>query len=600
LTSRWQAAGVRGDAVLTPIPRGHEIYSRDPGLRLRLFTVFVILILAIACLNVATLLAARVHERQKELAIRSALGAGRVRLLRQLFAEHVLLAAAGGAAGGVLGVRLARALTPVMADSLAPTDINVRADLNVILFTVGVSAVIAIAVGFMPAIRWSRVNMLEALQRSNAGMSQMLRTTGVWWLVPWQVALGTVLLSSAGALAKTVHQLKQGIEASAPDRVWFANVQTDRVPNVPGAFDDFLRRLRGHLDAMPGAEAVGIVTGRPLASIRRGPLRVEGMTVVPKSRPMPWGPPPPPPPSRQGDRPPGPMWIVSNNYVTPGFFRSLALPIAAGRDFNDGDGALAPRVAIVNETLAARAWGKANPIGRRVSWAASPAFDIEIVGVVHDLRSEHLREAAPDAIFFPLAQLPVGDRAERTATGAMESIDLTLTLRVASGRTFDRGLLVRHMAALDQDLFVEKVLTFDEEAGRTLRQERLLAVTGSVLGAIALALLVVGLHGTLAAAVARGQRELGVRLALGASPRSVRSMVIGRGLAVASAGLIIGLPLSYLAARSFTHLLYGVRPFEPLVVAGIAAVVLSVAALSAYLPARRAARVDPLVALRSE
>jgi hypothetical protein len=349
---------------------------------------------------------------------------------------------------------------------------------------------------------------------------------------------------------------------------------------------------------MPGIESAGILTGRPLASVRRGPLRVEGLTTVPKTKPMPWGPPPPPPP--RGATPLDRLWIVSNDYVSPGLFASLALPMVRGRDFTDADTATGPRVAIVNETLAAQAFGDSNPIGRRVAWGPGPRFDIEIVGVVRDFRSEHLRTAAPDAIFFPLAQIPAGVGGDRTVTSAAEPIDVTLVLRAATARGMHRDRLMQHVLAFDSRLFVDRVWTFDEEAGRALSDERLLATTGSVLSAIALVLLVVGVYGTFAAAVVRGRRELGIRLALGASPRAVGGMVVGRSLKVALAGLGIGLPLSYAFTRSFAHLLYGVQPIEPLILGGTLAVVLVAASVSAFLPARAAARVDPLIALRSD
>jgi putative ABC transport system permease protein len=328
--------------------------------------------------------------------------------------------------------------------------------------------------------------------------------------------------------------------------------------------------------------------------------------MVPDSAPMPWGAPPPPPPPRkdggknQTSMPPGRMWLVSNNYVTPGFFASLALPVARGRDFTDDDGTRGKKVAIVNETLAKRAFGEADPIGRRVAWAGSDAYDIEIVGVVRDLRSEHLRTSAPDAIFFPLAQAPFAGSRTPTTAGGRESMDLTVLLRARPGARLRGERLVQHLRAFDSRMFVEDVWTFDDEAGRLLSQERLLAASGWVLGAIALALLIVGLYGTLTAAVARGRRELGIRLALGASPRSIGGTVVARAVAVAATGLALGLPLSYAFMRSFAHLLYGVKPIEPLVVAVTIAVVLATAALAAYVPARRASRVDPLIALRSE
>ena len=607
ITASWRAAGTRDEAVLTKIPRGTSFFDiRRSAIQLQIFGLFVVLILMIACLNVATLLGGVVHQRRKELAIRSSLGAGRTRLLRQLLLEHVLLAAAGGLVGGIAGVWLSRGLATLIAGPFTPGDLDVRADINVVLFTLALSMVVAVAVGLIPAIRWSRVNMLVDLQGGSTGIGR-LRSAGLWGLIPWQVALGTVLLASAGALTKTVHELKLGIVTSSPERVWFASLHVDAGTTTQAAFEDLLLRLRTHLTSMPGAESAAIATNRPLASTRRGPLLVEGMTTVPATKPMPFGaPPPPPPPAKKGGAkatsllPPSKRWLVSNNYVSPGFFTALALPIVRGRDFTEADVFAAQKVAIVNETLAASAFGKGDPIGRRVAWAASDVYDIVIVGVVRDLRSEHLREAAPDAIFFPVAQVPIESTLTQTPTGGRDSIDLTLVLRAGESTRVAGEHLQRHVLAFDPQLFVDRVSTFDEEAGRQLTLERLLAGAGSVLGGIAIALMIVGLYGTLASAVVRGRRELGIRLALGATPGSVRGMIVARSLAVALAGLAIGLPLSYVSTRSFSHILYGVKPVEPLVVATIVAIILATAALSAYLPARRAANVDPLTALRNE
>ena len=615
LTAQWATTSVRDEAVLTPIPRGQSAFGRDAVMQLRVFGLLVALILTMACLNVATLFAGIVHERRRELAIRASLGAGRVRLLRQLLAEHLLLAAAGGAIGGLIGPTVARGLVAVLAGPEMPTGLDVGADRNVILFTVTLTVVVGIAVGVMPAIRWSRVNTLTELHGGDVGVRRLLRTAGLWWLIPWQVALGTVLLASAGVLSTTVHQLMQGIEASSPERVWFANLYVDAV-STPAAFEEFAARFREHLRVLPGTDGAALATNRPLASWRRGPLRVEGMTIVPDSKPMPFGaPPPPPPPSRSGSgsaKPaggavakaavpaPAKRWLVSNNYVSPGFFASLALPIVRGRDFTSADSAAGQPVAIVNETLAARAFGAGDPIGRRVGWAGGEAFDITIVGVVRDLRSEHLRESAPDAIFFPLSQVPLPSTLTPTPTGGRDSIDLTMVWRASEGAPLVAGQLRQHALAFDTRLFVDRVWTFDDEAGRSLSRELVLARTGSVLGLIALALLMVGLYGTLTAAVVRGRREIGIRLALGATPSSVLAMVVGRGLLVAAAGLALGLPLSYAATKSFAHLLYGVRPAEPLVIAASVAMILATVAIAAYVPARRAARVDPLVVLRTE
>jgi predicted permease len=598
LDSRWKAERRDDVAVVQPIPRGHQWYAPAPESRLRLIVLFSVLILAIGCLNVSTLLGTTVQARQKELAIRSSLGAGRLRLLRQLLAEHLMLAAIGGVTGGLLGSLMARGLAPLMASEFTPGDLDVSADLNVVLFTCGVSLVAAAAIGVMPPLRWSNVNTLPSLQGQTRGLTRLFRSTGLWWLIPWQVALGTVLLASAGLLVKTVQQLKLGIQASAPERVWFADVSFDDLQRPAIGLLDVQDRLRLHLQSMQGVEAVGLSSGRPLASVRRGPLYVEGMTKVPDSKPMPWGPPPPPPP--RGVVRLEKLWIVSQNYVTPSYFAALALPMREGRDFTAEDGASAPRVAIVNETLAARAFGQANPIGRRVSFARPGVVDIQIVGVVRDLRYEHLREAAPDGVFFPVAQIPRAESESKTLTGGTEPIDLTLILRARKGERMTRDRLLQHALQVDPGLFVDRILTFDEEANGALSQERVLASIGSLLGAAALVLLVIGLYATMAAAVIRSRREIGIRLALGARPRSLRALVVARCLLVAGVGLGLGLPLAYAATKSFAHLLYGVQPLDPFVGTVTVAIVLATAAVASFVPARRAARVDPVIALRAE
>jgi predicted permease len=597
LDSRWKA-GARADvASVQRIPRGRQWYTPAPESRLRVIGLFSMLILAIGCLNISTLLGTTVHSRQKELAIRSSLGAGRLRLLRQLLAEHLLLAALGGVVGGVLGVSMARVLATLMASRFTPGDIDVSPDRNVVLFTIVLSIVAAAGVGLMPALRWSHVNVLPVLQGHTSGLPRLFRSSGLWWLIPWQVALGTVLLASAGLLAKTVQQLKLGIHASVPERVWFADVNFGDLERSSAGWADFQERLRLHLQALPGVEVAALSSGRPLASIRRGPLHVEGMTAIPESKPMPWGPPPPPPP--RGVRLET-QWIVSQNFVTPGYFAALALPVRQGRDFTSADGVGAPRVALVNETLAARAFGTSSPIGRRVSFGRPGSFDIEIVGVVGDLRYEHLREAAPDGIFFPIAQIPRGEDETRNVSGATGPMSLTLILRAREGERMTRDRLLQHALQFDGGLFVDRIMTFDEEANGALSQERVLASIGSILGAAALVLLVIGLYGTMAAAVIRSRRELGIRLALGARPRSLRALVVGRCLLVAGVGLGLGLPLAYAATKSFAHLLYGVQPLDPMVIAATVGVVLITAGIAAYVPARQAARVDPVRALRAE
>jgi predicted permease len=599
LAARWRATGRQGTPVLRPIPRGRQMqFFESSDRQLRVLAVFVGLILAVACLNVATLLGAGVHDRAKELAIRAALGAGRFRLLRQLLVEHLLLALVAAPLGALLGVWGAWSLAPLVGDRFTPGDLNVTPDRHVTLFVAILSIVIGISVALLPAWRWSRTNITVDLHAMRIGMPSMRRSGSLWWLIPSQVAIGTMLLASAGALVKTVSALRNEVAMLAPERVWFADLQAAPPLASAEAQHGFHQNLLAHFGAMPGVEAAGLTTGRPLASIRRGPLRVEGMTQVPRSRPVPWGPPPPPPPknvSLERDK----IWIVSNTYVTPGFFSSLTLPIVRGRDFTGTDRPGAARVAIINETLARRGFGSSDPIGRRVSWARRDGFDIEIVGVVRDFRSEDLRHEPPDAIFFPMAQIPQAEVVS-PITGKPFPVDLTIALRMSAARRFNAGEILQRGQAFDGRLFVDGVRTFEDEASRTLSHERLLAWSGSLLGAIALILLIVGLYATLAAAVVRSRRELGIRLALGARTHIVQMMVIRRGLLAVVAGLLVGVPLAYVFTRWIAHLLYGVRTAEPAIVLVIAGVFFAATLLGTWLPARRAARVDPLTALRAE
>ena len=542
----------------------------------------------------STLLAAGVQSRRKELAIRAALGAGRLRLLRQLLVEHAVLAGAGGVLAAVVGLWSARAIVGATSMGDLPSDLNVGLDATVLLFTGAVSVISALVFGLTPALRWSRQSGLSVLQGTiGEGMPRLFRHGGLWWLIPWQVALGSVLLASAGFLMKTVQQLKLGIESAAPERVWFASLEFENLPAAPA--HDLADRLTARLVNLPDIETAAISTLRPLANSSRTALDVEGVDNPPASRPMPWGPPPPPPPrgARLRER-----WIVSNSYVSPGFFRSLGLPLLQGRDFEARDDGRSPRVAIVNETFARRAFGRSSPIGRRLA-RDEARFNIEIIGVVKDLRYEHLREAAPDGVFFPLAQIPSDEISSSTATGGYTMRDLTLIARVRPGGRIGADQLREQVAAVDPRVLVERIWTLNEEAGRALGQERMLAWLGSAFGVIALLLLVVGLYGTLTTAVNRGRRDRDQtrarRESAVAARHGRRPEPAGRGLWPRGRPAVVVRRSALVRASALRR-----STLDPLVAGGVALVILLTAALSAYLPARRAARVDPIVALRVE
>jgi putative ABC transport system permease protein len=526
------------------------------------------LVLLIACANVANLLLARSAARNKEIAIRTALGAGRGRVIRQLLTESVLLAAVGGALGLLLatwGVDFLLSLN----ESKIPRAYEVGVDLWVLGFTVGVSLLTGVLFGLAPALQASKVDLHDALKeggRSGAGgMKRGARSV----LVVAEMAIALMLLVGAGLLIKSFAQLQQVNPGFRPEGVLSMQLTLPEAKyREPQQRQEFYRRLMERVKALPGVEAAGATNVLPLSGQNQsGSFTIEG-------RPVPQG-----QTSPHGDR-----WLVTADY-----FRTMNIPLVRGRYFTEQDGPDAPGVAMVDETMARKYWPNEDPVGKRISFETGPDNNPrwrEIVGLVGHVRHKDLEGESRVQYYVPLMQRPNSGifLAVRTA-GDPESLSPSV-----------RGV-VREM---DKDLPVYKVTTMRQLVSDSMAQRRFSMLMFGIFAAVALVLASVGLYGVLAYSVTQRTREIGVRMALGAQTRDVLKMIVGQGMALALAGVGIGLVGAFAATRLMSSLLYGVTATDPLVFAGVAVLLAGVAFLACYVPARRATRVDPMEALRYE
>jgi putative ABC transport system permease protein len=525
-------------------------------------------LLMIAAVNVASLLLARAVRRGREVAIRVALGAGRARLLRQWLAEGLVL----GLAGAVPGLLLARAGAPLLRVAL-PADLPSHAapsiEPTVLLFTLGVALLTALLFSLAPALHTRRDTAL-ALRgaRGETAGPRPRRAHGL--LVATEVGLAVVLVAGAGLLLKTLWRLEAAPAGVEADRVVTARVSLPRARALPEPRRRaFFEAVVARLAAIPGVEAAGATQTLPFAGrgISAG-LRVEG---------------------RRFDA----SEVVDTCWrtVTPDYFRSLGIPILKGRGFDARDGVGAPPVALVNARLAARLWPGRDPIGERIGTGMDGDDDAlaTVVGVVGDAPQEGLAAQLRPEMYRPLAQ---------PSRFAAES--MTVTLRAAGELEPVLGALRASLGAVDPQAPVTELKRFEQVRRATIGRERGASMALTLFGALALLLAAVGLYGVLAFVVGERTREFGVRLALGASRVAIGRHVLGRSLGFAGPGLVAGLVAALGLGRALEGLLYGVAPYDAATLASAVGVLAGVALAAAYGPARRAAGVEPALALRHE
>ncbi|MGD2116609.1 MAG: ABC transporter permease, partial [Acidobacteriota bacterium] len=549
-----------------------EVMVEDvrPALLVLMATVGIVLL--IACANVANLLLARMAAREREVAVRSALGAGRWRLLRQLMTESLLLGLGGGALGLALGVWGTKALVALNADDI-PRASAVGVDGTVLGFTLGVALATGLVFGLVPALQASRADLQGSLKEGGRGESgggsartaHRARTV----LILAEVAAAVVLLVGAGLLLRSLVGL-QGISPGFEP----AGVMTVQVSLPDSKYPDendraaFYRALTERVAALPGVEAAGAGFPLPLG----GSNFILDFAV-------------------EGRPAPEPNQSPSSHmrFVTPGYLRSLGIPLLRGRPLTAADREDAPRVAVINRTMARRWWPDGDPIGERITFddPTDPEAEwVEIVGIVGDVRHTSLAQEPDAETYLSAYQTP-----RPTAV---------VTARTAGEPRLLAGALQEAVRQIDPDLPVYRVRTLEEVVAGSLADQRFNATLLGLFALLALVLASVGVYGVISYSVTRRTHEMGLRMALGAERREVRRMVVLQGMRVVGLGVVLGLGGALAAARFLEGLLFGVGTTDPVTLVTVPAVLLLVALLATVLPAVRATRVDPVVALRGE
>jgi putative ABC transport system permease protein len=549
----------------------------QPALLVLLVAVAVVLL--IACVNVANLLLVRGEARRREIAVRTAIGAGRAQIVRQLLIESALLAALGGAVGVLLanwGTRVLIALSP--AD--LPRAQEVGIDARVLAFTSLVSVLAAVVFGMGPALQTSRLDVNRTLKQEGSGATQGRRRQILnRGLVVVEVSLAVVLVICAGLLVRSFAELRStdpGFEAN--------NLLTFRVSPPASAYpdsqdlQDFYDRLAAELEVLPGVVGVGAVNNAPLAG-RAGDtiFEIEGK---PTLSDMEFG------AAMAGSR------HSDFRCVSPGYFRTMGIPVARGREFTSSDEAGAPGVILINTTMAEKVWSGEDPIGQRMRLYTSPSSTgpwLEIVGIVGDSKILELGEEPRTEMFQPLRQ--VGN------TWPWIVRDRTLIVRTSTDPMSVVGAARNVVAGIDDNLPIYAVQTMPDLVSANVAQPRFNSLLMGAFAAIALILATVGLYGVMSYGVAQRTQEIGVRLALGARPSDVLGLVIRQGMGLAAVGLGIGVVGALWASQALASMLYGVGTTDPLTYFVVVVFLAVVALLAIYITARRATRIDPKVAL---
>ena len=554
---------------LTLVPAPREVVGDiRPALLILLLAVGAVLL--IACANVANLLLARAESRQKEIAVRVALGAGRRRIVRQLLTEAMLLSAAGGAAGVALAYALTQAL--VALDPLKiPRVQEIALDGRVLAFTAFVSALTGLLFGIVPALQASRADLQPVLKEggrdSRAGTGWLRRV-----LVAGEIAASVVLVAAAMLLARSFARL---LDVDAGFNA--ARVLTLRT-SLPGAtYTDAASMVRAYaemgrrLRESPGVQAAGAVTGLPLASTRGDwGIRIEGRPMDPRE-------------ALAAD------WQV----VTPGYFEALGTPLRAGRTFTEADTATSLGVIVVNETMAEQYWPGVSPVGRRMTMGGNNRW-LVVVGIVADIHHRGLDLATRPEMYRPHTQFRFGGP-DGTAVPVM-----TWAVRTTDDPRAAISYARAAVRAVDARLGISDVATMDEVVADSTSDRRLNMLLFVLLGALALALATVGVYGVVAYSVSQRTHEIGVRMAIGARPADVVRLMLNEGGRLAIAGVVAGSLVALGGARLIRGLLFEVSATDPVTFVAVAAGLLAVALLASYIPARRATRVDPMIALRGE
>lgn len=543
--------------------QGFQYLQREMKTPLLLLFGSTCIVLLILCANLANLMLARDAARDQEIAVRLALGAGRLRLLRQWLTEAISLSVLGAIAGVLVASWVKSALMAFM-----PPDYRMNLDLPLgwrfILFTLLVSLVVGVLLGLAPALRASRGRSALALRGETrtfvSGGGLFSLRSG---LILMQVAFSLPLLIVSALFLNSLQKLRGVDTGFAKNNVLIASINPTLNGYSQEKTQSFYRDLLLALRALPGVQSASLSSDSPIS----GGWDQEGLAV-------------------EGYQPAeGERVNAQSSIISPDYFRSLGITLVAGRDLNDQDAAGAPKVAIINETMARKYFGSANPIGRKIGTDDKP--DTVIVGLVRDAQYLSLREPALRHFFEPIAQQP-------------RLFNLTMHIKTADEPTALVELVRAQVQRLDPHLPLYDVKTLAGQIDESITQERLLTWLCTAFGLLAMLLTALGLYGVLAFSVAQRTREIGIRVALGAQARDVFKLIIGQGMLLVTVGVALGLAASFAVTRLIASLLFGVTPTNATTFIAVSAGLALLALFACYIPARRATKVDPLVALRYE
>ena len=595
------AAWLESRLVLDSGAQGLSELRRQFSRPLLMLMIVVALALAVACANVAGLLLARAVTRRKEIAIRLALGGARLRLVRQLLTESVLLSGLGGLLGLVFAAWGSQLLLPFLSQGEIPARLNLSPDLRALGFTAAISVLTGMLFGLAPALLATRVDLNSTLKNDPPGIVSSLRSPRVSTsfgkaLVILQVALSLMLLVGAGLFVRSLRNLQRTPAGFVVANALVMKLEpvgsdSERTPQLAARYSDLLRRV----EAIPGVEAASLVGYSPMS-------RREWLVMGESPERIGW------PISVQGYTPqPGEDMKIPNMQVYPNSFAALGVQLVAGRDFGPQDirrwapglmcraeaDACPTRVAIINEGMARRFFKNENPIGRRFSFDYGECLPkticrYEVIGVVKDVKYASLRNEGRAMFYLPFTQAD-------TRGGQM-----TLVVRTAGDPTSVAAAVRREARAMDPAMPMFEVETLVTQVAASLSEERLLATLSSGFGLLGLLLSCLGLYGILSYAVACRTHEIGIRMALGAERRDVLWLALRDALRLVLVGVALGIPAALAAARLIPSQLFGISAADPVAIGLATLAMLTVASVAGYLPARRATQVDPLVALRYE
>jgi len=550
-----------------PASSGRSYMRRQFSTPLLVLMATVALVLLIACANVANLLLARAASRQKEIAIRLALGAGRWRIISQLLVESLMLSVAGGVAGLALAVWIDRILIGLLPPSTTPLSISSTPDWRILGFNFALSVLTGVIFGLVPAFQATRPDVAPTLKDQAGslagGASVGLRKA----LVVAQVSLSLLLLIGAGLFIRSLGNLKDLDPGFRTSNLIAFKIDPMLNGYKPDRARAIYRRLKETLDGLPGIRNSGLA----VVPVLEGDEWDQWVTIDTYK-------------PKQGELPDPHM-----NFVSPNYFATMEIPLLAGRDFKVTDTAGAPLVVIVNESFAKKYFGSLNAVGHRVGMGIDPGTktDITIIGVARDTKYESMRDEIPTEMFRPFDQMDF-------ATG------MTAYIRTARDPNQVFAMVRQTVQQLDPNLPVFQMTTLAKQMDDSLVTERLVATLSTSFGFLATLLAAIGLYGVMAYTVERRTREIGIRMAIGALTGDVLWLVMREVLILLAIGICVALPAALVLTRYVQAQLYGIQPSDPASIALAKIAIAAVASMAGYLPARRATRVDPIRALRYE